>query len=129
MSKKVLIKESDSSIKSEQKRTYIAKKKMVEAMIQSYGIVARACRVVGVSRVQFYEWMNTDLTFRSEIESVDYKEMKADIAEDMLLNKIEAGDTACILFTMKCLGKSRGYIEKDTEKQQDESLSFEVAYE
>ena len=45
-------------------------------------------------------------------EFLNKKEALVDLAETKLRDKIRQGDTAAILFTLKTVGKSRGYIER-----------------
>ena len=40
------------------------------------------------------------------------REKMKDYAETKLLHKIQKGDTACLLFFLKCQAKERGYVER-----------------
>jgi hypothetical protein len=71
--------------------------------------VARACRQIGIDRSTFYRWME-DPGFSQAVEEA--KEEKIDFIESQLLKKIQEGDTSSIIFALKTLGKSRGFIER-----------------
>ena len=86
------------------------KKRLIEAMIKSMGVVQQACVSAGVSRVTYYEYYKTDEKFKASID--DCKEIALDFAESKLLKNIESGREASIIFYLKTQGKKRGYIER-----------------
>lgn len=103
------------------------KKRVLECLDASRGIVTTACLNANVSRSQFYEWQNTDPEFKAAVEAVN--ESAIDFVESKLMEKVngvssaKAGpdgeivyyqppsDTA-IIFFLKCRAKKRGYIER-----------------
>jgi hypothetical protein len=87
----------------------IAKKKelLIEALERSLGIVTPACKDVGISRNQFYNYYNTDPIFKVAVD--DINEITLDFAENQLLKKIKEGSERSILFYMKYKGRKRGY--------------------
>lgn len=87
----------------------IAKKKelLIEALERSLGIVTPACKDVGISRNQFYNYYNTDPIFKVAVD--DINEITLDFAENQLLKKIKEGSERSILFYMKYRGRNRGY--------------------
>lgn len=85
------------------------KKKLLEALEKSLGIVTPACKEVGISRNQFYNYYNTDPDFKKAVD--DINEITLDFAENQLLKKIKEGSERSILFYMKYRGKKRGYSE------------------
>ena len=95
---------------TEQQRTINAKNMMVDAMIQSLGIVTTASKIAGVSRSQHYEWINNDPEYMQRINDVG--EMAKDFVESQLLSQIKDGSTTATIFFMKCKMRDRGYIEK-----------------
>ena len=91
-------------------KTLHNKKRLVEAMIKSMGVVQQACNTVGVSRTTYYDYYHTDEDFKEAVD--DCKNIALDFAESKLLKNIEAGREASIMFYLKTQGKARGYIEK-----------------
>lgn len=106
------------------------KKRVLECLEKSRGIVTTACQNANVSRSQFYEWQNTDPQFKAAVEDVN--ESAIDHVESKLLEKINGikmaakgqeddgatavyslppSDTA-IIFFLKCKAKKRGYVER-----------------
>ena len=94
----------------EQQRTINAKNMMVDAMIQSLGIVTTASKIAGISRSQHYEWINNDPEYMQRINDVG--EMAKDFVESQLFSQIKDGSTTATIFYMKCKMRDRGYIEK-----------------
>lgn len=92
-------------------RTVQHKKAMILAMQDNLGIVTKACRMAGVSRTTYYEWIKTDGDFRLACE--DCSEMALDEAEDSLHRQIiEDKNPTSTIFYLKTKGRGRGYIEK-----------------
>jgi hypothetical protein len=87
----------------------VYKKKLIQALERSLGIVTTACKEVGVSRNQFYLYYKTDEEFRKAVD--DINEITLDFAENQLLKKIKEGSERSILFYMKYRGRNRGYTE------------------
>lgn len=85
------------------------KKKLLEALEKSLGIVTPACKEVGISRNQFYIYYNTDPDFKKAVD--DIQEITLDFAENQLLKKIKEGSERSILFYMRYRGKKRGYSD------------------
>jgi hypothetical protein len=85
------------------------KKKLIEAMEKTMGIVTQACKEVGVSRDRFYTYYNTDPNFKKAID--DINDIQLDFVESQLLKNIAKGDRSSIMFYMKHKGKKRGYAE------------------
>jgi hypothetical protein len=71
--------------------------------------ITRACKELDINRSTFYRWLD-DPDFTQSVQ--DAREEKIDYIESQLLKKIEEGDTTSIIFALKTLGKSRGYIER-----------------
>lgn len=87
----------------------VYKKKLLEALERSLGIVTSACKEVGISRNQFYNYYKSDLEFKSKVD--DINDITLDFAENQLLKKIKEGSERSILFYMKYKGRKRGYSE------------------
>lgn len=85
------------------------KKSFVSAFEKSACNVSSACKVVGISRNCFYDWMKDDSVFKQAIDEA--AEENIDFAETMLMKNIREQKETSIIFYLKTKGKSRGYIE------------------
>lgn len=85
------------------------KKKLLEALERSLGIVTPACKEVGISRNTFYTYYREDEAFKSAVD--DINEITLDFAENQLLKKIKEGSERSILFYMKYKARKRGYSD------------------
>lgn len=86
------------------------KLQIIEKVKKHKGIIYLACEEIELPRSTFYLWYNNDNEFKSEIDSI--REIIVDLAEKKLMDLVEEGDTTATIFTLKTLGKKRGYIEK-----------------
>lgn len=97
----------------------ILKKKMIESLELSLGVVSTAAKKAGIHRSTHYEWMNTDLDYKKQVE--DIQDIALDFAESKLHEQMNEGNVSSIIFYLKTKGKKRGYVErqefefKDTE--------------
>tara|TARA_R110002020_G_scaffold2748_3_gene12896 strand:+ start:3186 stop:3542 length:357 start_codon:yes stop_codon:yes gene_type:complete len=92
------------------KTEHIKKKAIIEALIKSLGVVSTACKIVGIGRTTFYDWLKDDKDFKKEVE--DIQNVALDFAESELFKQIQNGNTSATIFYLKCRGKKRGYYEK-----------------
>lgn len=90
----------------------LKKQSYIDAWVKTFGNVTQTCQIIGISRQTHYEWIETDPEFKAAIESAQPLEIKLDFIENKLVKKIEEGDTACLIFVAKTLGKKRGYVER-----------------
>ena len=97
----------------------------INAIEKHHGIVSHVARALGVDRSAVYRARERHPEVRAALE--DSRERIVDTAESALLEKIQAGDTTAIIFTLKCLGKSRGYVERQ-EVVHPGGVRVEVAY-
>lgn len=98
----------------------LAKSAFIEAYQKTFGNVSYACRAVNIARSTYYMWLDSDADFKKNIADVEPRETLIDAAELQLAKKVNEGDTVAILFTLKTLGKKRGYIEKEVEKPSEQ---------
>jgi hypothetical protein len=104
------------------------KKKVLEKLFETKGIVTHACANANIARSTFYDWVATDSEFKLAVEEIN--ETAIDFVESKLMEKINGvkvqtfnqkgkpvvydvppSDTALIFF-LKTRGKKRGYIER-----------------
>lgn len=101
--------------------TKLQKKRMVDAMEKTLGIVTSACKIVDIPRSTHYLWMQTDSEYKKEIDELS--EMVLDFAESQLHKQIKEGNTTATIFYLKTKGKKRDYIER-TEIKHDGGLEL-----
>lgn len=94
---------------SKDKHTQDLKRKTLQALTETCGIVSDACRKVNISRWRFYEWKKKDPSFATEVEQIE--EDQIDFVESKLLENIRKGQERSIIFYLKCKGRKRGYTE------------------
>ena len=105
----------------------IKQNEMIEAMIKHMGVVTTAAKSIGIPRSTYYDWMETDPTFKQKI--LDLREIKKDFIESKLLKLVEDGDTAATIFSAKTLLKDRGYVERTEIEHSGNKLRLEIVRE
>ena len=93
-----------------QNRTEQSKKKVVDALEKSLGVVTTACKIAEVSRTQFYQWLKDDEDFAKKVQEIE--NVTLDFVESQLHKQIKENSTAATIFFLKTKGKKRGYIER-----------------
>ena len=86
------------------------KKALLDALEKSLGIVTTACKMVGIDRTTFYNYVNNDEEFAKAVKDID--NVVLDFAESQLHKQIKDSNTAATIFYLKTKGKQRGYIER-----------------
>lgn len=85
-------------------------KQFIKELKDNRGIVGAACRSLGISRTTYYRWKKKHPDFAEAAETEISAQV--DFVEERLLDLIETGETAAIIFYMKTKGRDRGYGEK-----------------
>lgn len=101
----------------------LSKDKIRKALKATAGNVTAAADQLGCTRRSVYNWLDRYPELKEAV--AEERERLVDLAESALKKKISEGDTASIIFTLKTLGKKRGYIEK---QQVEQSGSLDVTY-
>lgn len=101
--------------------TKLQKKRMIDAMEKTLGIVTSACKIVDIPRSLHYLWMTTDPEYKKQIDELS--DMVLDFAESQLHKQIKEGNTTATIFYLKTKGKKRDYIER-TEIKHDGALEI-----
>ena len=91
-------------------RTEQHKKAMLDALEKSLGVVTSACKTVGIGRTTHYLWMDSDLDYKSAVDSLS--DVALDFAESQLHKQIKDGNSTATIFFLKTKGKKRGYVER-----------------
>lgn len=107
-----------------QQKPEVYKKKLLEALERSLGIVTSACKDVGVSRDTFYRYYNEDSEFKKSVD--DINNITLDFAETQLLKKIKEGSERSILFYMKYKARLRGYSDSIDITSGGEKIMSEI---
>lgn len=121
----------------------IHKKELIEALNGCKGIISTACKSVGLSRTQYYNYYNEDPEFAAAADEA--QENAIDFVEGKLYEKINGvsvirytskgeeeiyeqppSDTA-IIFYLKTKGKKRGY--KETSEVQNVNYNTSITPE
>lgn len=91
------------------------KKRMLNALEDSLGVVTAAARAAKIDRSTHYDWINVNSPrydadyHRSYLEIAD---IALDEVESELFNQIRDGNTTATIFYLKTKGKRRGYVER-----------------
>ena len=96
------------------RRENLTKKKMINAIIGSGGIISVIAQRAGCKYCTVFDKIEKYPELRDYIEKE--KEKVLDVAESELIKKIKTGDNTAMLFYLKTKGKHRGYVER-TEQQ------------
>lgn len=86
------------------------KKKMLDALQKSLGVVTSACEKCNVSRQAHYNWIKSDSEYAAAVD--DIVERSLDFGESHLHKLIQAGNPAATIFFLKTKARDRGYVEK-----------------
>jgi hypothetical protein len=98
---------------------------MVEVAHASNGLIASMAHRLGCERQTVYNYAKRYKTVETAIQQARIGIV--DIAEAALMTKLIAGDTGAITFTLKTLGKSRGYVERQEITGKDgEAFGIEI---
>lgn len=85
-------------------------REFLETFYKAFGNISLACKTFGINRDTYYEWRKKYPEFAAKAdEAID---RRIDMAEDMLNRKCLEGDVTAIIFTLKTIGKRRGYVER-----------------
>lgn len=85
-------------------------KEIIAALKKSNGFLTAAANILGVTYQSVWVRMKRNPKILKKYEAI--REKHLDFSENALLRKIKKGDIAAIIFHLKCLGKKRGYVER-----------------
>ena len=83
---------------------------VIEAVRKSKGILTLTAKELGVSRQTVHKYVNKYPTIKAAVDSE--REALLDMAEGSLFDQVRKGNITAIIFTLKTLGKHRGYVER-----------------
>jgi hypothetical protein len=82
-----------------------------QMLISNYGIITTSAIKLGITPRTLYKWIDESTTLQETIK--ESRTRVLDFAESQLMKNISDGKEASLLFFLKCLGKSRGYVERE----------------
>jgi predicted transcriptional regulator len=83
---------------------------MIEALREKHGNLSAAARFLGCSRETVRRYISTYSTVQAVAD--EERETLIDFAENQLFQQVKDGNITAIIFTLKTIGKSRGYVER-----------------
>ena len=101
----------------------LKKRRMLEALELSHGVVKAAATFARVSRMAHYNWINEDPEYKKAYE--DICQLGLDRAESMLHKRMTTSDTL-LIFYLKTKGKERGYVERHENLNVNHNLTVTV---
>jgi len=84
--------------------------RIIEAIAQTKGYVSKAAQLLGVTSQTIYNYRDKYPKIAAAIQ--EEREQRHDYVESRLMDRIEIGEIAAIIFYLKCQAKSRGYVER-----------------
>jgi len=84
--------------------------KMIEALREKHGNLSAAARFLNCSRNTISRYIETYPTVKSVAD--EERETLIDFAENQLFQQVKDGNITAIIFTLKTIGKHRGYVER-----------------
>lgn len=93
----------------------LSQKKVKDALIKKKGNVSDVANYLGCTRKTIYNYINKYDDVKTARE--DAVEAAIDYVESKLFDQIEKGNITAIIFYLKTIGKSRGYIERQETEQ------------
>ncbi len=83
---------------------------MIEALREKHGNLSAAARFLGCSRNTISRYIDLYPTVKAVAD--EERETLIDFAENQLFKQVQDGNITAIIFTLKTIGKSRGYVER-----------------
>jgi hypothetical protein len=83
---------------------------LLELLLKNMGNITRSCKELGINRSTFYDWYNSDESFKKKYKEIN--EVILDFAEDNLIKRIDEGNITALIYFLNKRGESRGYGEK-----------------
>ncbi|MBI2839228.1 MAG: hypothetical protein HYX75_13000 [Acidobacteria bacterium] len=83
---------------------------LASALAKSFGLVGAAAKALRVSRAALYKRIAASQALRDVVEAG--RELLIDQAEAALRQAVRRGESWAVLFTLKTIGRGRGYVER-----------------
>jgi len=85
------------------------KKRMLEALERSLGVVTTAAKKADIARQTHYRWLKEDPEYAKSVK--DIEDITLDFGESQLHMLMRDKNPAAVIFFLKTKGKARGYVE------------------
>lgn len=95
-----------------------------QALENSGGTLSKAAEQLGIGRSALCLRVKNHKRLQDKV--AEAKEQRIDLAEDSLGRLVKADNLGAVCFTLKCLGKERGYVEQAPEKPVQLNLQVNV---
>ena len=83
---------------------------MIEALREKHGNLSAAARFLNCSRNTISRYIEKYPTVKAVAD--EERETLIDFAENQLFKQVQEGNITAIIFTLKTIGKHRGYVER-----------------
>ena len=83
---------------------------IIDALREKHGNMSAAARYLGCDRHTIGRYIETYSTVKAVYE--EERETLIDFAENQLFQQVKEGNITAIIFTLKTIGKHRGYVER-----------------
>lgn len=83
---------------------------VIAAVRNQHGLMAAVARELGVSRTTVWRYSKQHPTIRQAFD--EERETLLDLAEKKLFEHVQRGSIPAIMFVLKTLGRTRGYVER-----------------
>ena len=101
--------------------------KFLEVLEKNMGLVTPSCKKFNnLAKSTHYKWINEYEGYKERVEQIENANI--DFAEGKLMEQMNEGNIAAILFFLKCKAKSRGYVERQEIKHSG-GMSIDVKWE
>jgi predicted transcriptional regulator len=87
---------------------------VIDAITEAKGFVSDAASILGCSRTTVHDYINKYSTVADALD--DVREQRHDRVENKLLDAIDQGNIAAIIFYLKTQCKDRGYVERTQQE-------------
>ena len=93
------------------------KEAMIETLKKCLGVVSAAVDKVGIARSTHYEWLLSDPEYKAAVDEI--AERAIDFVETKMFEGVNNNDSGLIKYYLSTKGKSRGYVERQENRQVD----------
>lgn len=83
---------------------------IIDALREKHGNLSAAARYLGCDRHTINRYIQQYPTVKAVAD--EERETLIDFAENQLFQQVKDGNITAIIFTLKTIGKSRGYVER-----------------
>jgi hypothetical protein len=100
---------------------------VIQAIEEAHGNISAAARRLGAHRNTIASYIKKYATVGAAYEEA--RETLIDFTENQLFNQVKEGNITAIIFTLKTIGKYRGYVERHEHTGQDgQAININVVY-